>query len=92
MPLVLGVALLWLVFSTETYQFFAVRIDRSLQEAGRYGAQWVDQKVVVDGNLITPRKPDDLPAFCDAILGRLGDSKRLPAEVSGEHLRASHRA
>jgi protease I len=28
------------------------------------GATWVDEEVVVDGNLITSRKPDDLPAFC----------------------------
>jgi protease I len=27
------------------------------------GAKWVDQEVVVDGNLITSRKPQDLPAF-----------------------------
>jgi protease I len=27
------------------------------------GAQWVDQEVVIDGSLITSRKPDDLPAF-----------------------------
>ena len=27
------------------------------------GGQWVDREVVVDGNLITSRKPDDLPAF-----------------------------
>jgi protease I len=27
------------------------------------GAEWVDEEVVVDGNLITSRKPDDLPAF-----------------------------
>jgi protease I len=31
------------------------------------GADWVDEEVVVDGNLITSRKPDDLPAFVDAI-------------------------
>jgi protease I len=28
------------------------------------GARWVDQEVVVDGHLITSRRPDDLPAFC----------------------------
>ncbi len=28
------------------------------------GAQWVDQQVVLDGRLVTSRKPDDLPAFC----------------------------
>jgi deglycase len=32
------------------------------------GAKWQDAEVVVDGNLITSRKPDDLPAFCRAII------------------------
>jgi len=32
------------------------------------GAQWVDAEVVVDGNLVTSRKPDDLPAFNHAML------------------------
>jgi protease I len=27
------------------------------------GANWVDREVVVDGNLITSRQPDDIPAF-----------------------------
>ena len=27
------------------------------------GADWVDEEVVVDGNLVSSRKPDDLPAF-----------------------------
>jgi protease I len=36
------------------------------------GASWVDQECVVDGNLITARKPDDLPAFCAAIIKALG--------------------
>jgi protease I len=27
------------------------------------GAEWVDQEVVVDKNLVTSRKPDDIPAF-----------------------------
>jgi len=27
------------------------------------GAHWVDQEVVIDGNLVTSRKPDDIPAF-----------------------------
>ena len=27
------------------------------------GAQWVDQEVVVDNNLVSSRKPDDIPAF-----------------------------
>ena len=32
------------------------------------GAEWVDQEVVEDGNLITSRKPDDLDAFTKALL------------------------
>lgn len=35
------------------------------------GANWVDKKVVIDGNLITSRNPDDLPAFNQAILNAL---------------------
>jgi protease I len=28
------------------------------------GGKWVDEEVVVDGGLVSSRKPDDLPAFC----------------------------
>ena len=35
------------------------------------GATWVDEEVVVDGNLITSRKPDDLPAFTKTLLDAL---------------------
>jgi protease I len=35
------------------------------------GANWVDQEVAVDGNLITSRTPNDLPAFLKAILAFL---------------------
>jgi protease I len=37
------------------------------------GATYVDQKVVVDGNLISSRRPADLPAFCRAIIAGLKD-------------------
>jgi len=36
------------------------------------GAEWVDETVVTDGNLITSRKPDDLPAFSKTLLAALG--------------------
>lgn len=32
------------------------------------GAHWKDAEVVVDGHIITSRKPEDLPAFCRAII------------------------
>ena len=35
------------------------------------GAHYKDQEVVRDGNLITSRKPDDLPAFCREIIAAL---------------------
>lgn len=35
------------------------------------GAEWVDQEVVQDGNLITSRMPNDLPAFCRAIIAAM---------------------
>ena len=49
--------------------FFSIKDD--LVAAG---AKWVDEEVVVDGNLITSRKPDDLPAFCRAIVAALAKS------------------
>jgi protease I len=36
------------------------------------GAKWVDETVVTDGNLITSRKPDDLPAFNKTLLEAVG--------------------
>ena len=37
------------------------------------GGDWVDEEVVVDGNLITSRNPGDLPAFNKALLDALTD-------------------
>lgn len=31
-------------------------------------ASWLDQPVVIDANFITSRRPDDLPAFCEALV------------------------
>ncbi len=42
-----------------------VAIRKDLQNAG---AHWQDAEVVVDGRLVTSRKPDDLPAFMSAAL------------------------
>lgn len=40
------------------------------------GATWVDREVVVDGKLITSRRPDDLAAFTEAIEANLGAARR----------------
>ena len=39
------------------------------------GAEWVDQEAVADGNLITSRKPDDIPAFNRAMLKLFAGAK-----------------
>ena len=46
--------------------FMAIRHDMI-----NAGAEWVDAECVVDANVITARKPDDLPAFCRAIIDAL---------------------
>jgi len=62
----------WLLCSTDAYKgrkatcFMAIKDD--IKNAG---AEYVDAECVVDGNLITSRKPDDLPAFCAAVLDAL---------------------
>ena len=39
------------------------------------GANWVDKEVVVDGNFISSRKPDDIPAFSKAIIESLSKAQ-----------------
>src|SRR5690606_13048804 len=55
-----------LVAGREMTSWPSVRKD--LENAG---ARWRDAEVVVDGNLIASRKPEDLEAFCNAVLERL---------------------
>lgn len=58
----------WMLVSADVVRdkrvtsFFAIKDD--LIHAG---ATWVDEEVVQDGNIVTSRKPDDLPAFCRVI-------------------------
>jgi protease I len=36
------------------------------------GAEWIDEEVVVDGNLVSSRQPDDIPAFNREMLALFG--------------------
>ncbi|MHC4229838.1 MAG: type 1 glutamine amidotransferase domain-containing protein [Planctomycetota bacterium] len=62
----------WLLCSTDAYKgrkatcFMAIKDD--IKNAG---AEYIDAECVVDGSLITSRKPDDLPAFCTVVLDAL---------------------
>jgi protease I len=51
--------------------FFAIKDD-----CVNAGAQWVDREVCVDKNLVSARKPDDLPAFMREVLGLLAKAQR----------------
>ena len=59
----------WMLVSADVLRgktataFFAIKDDMV-----NAGAQWVDQEVAVDGNLVTSRQPGDLPAFLKAII------------------------
>jgi protease I len=50
------------------------------------GGEWVDEALVVDGNLITSRKPDDLPQFNSAVVEVLehGAAAAPPSDASAE--------
>jgi protease I len=62
----------WLLCSTNIFKgkkatcFMAIKDDII-----NAGAEYIDEECVIDGNLITARKPDDLPSFCKAILDKL---------------------
>jgi protease I len=70
----------WVLCSTQALKgkkatcFFAIKDD--VQNAG---ATYVDAEVVRDGNLITSRKPDDLPAFMKAIAEAVKESATAAA-------------
>jgi protease I len=39
------------------------------------GGEWVDEEVHVDNGLVTSRKPDDLPAFCDKLVEEICEGR-----------------
>jgi protease I len=47
------------------------------------GAEWVSEPAVIDGNLITSRKPDDIPAFNSALLEALAHGLSSAAAAVG---------
>jgi protease I len=47
------------------------------------GAEWVDKEAVVDGNLVSARKPDDIPAFNEAMIELFSGAKSHAAHASG---------
>jgi protease I len=48
------------------------------------GAKWVDQEVVYDGQLVTSRKPDDIPAFNREMISLFSQEPRAKAPTESE--------
>lgn len=57
-------------------------LQKDLRNAG---AQWIDEPVVIDGKLLTSRKPADLPEFDEALLRLLsGEAAQSSKPASGD--------
>lgn len=62
----------WLLISAKLVQGKRMTSYPSLtDDLKNAGANWVDEQVVVDGHLISSRKPDDIPAFSQALIKAL---------------------
>jgi protease I len=46
------------------------------------GGEWVDEEVVVDGALVTSRKPDDIPAFNREMISQFGKARRQSRQTA----------
>lgn len=65
----------WLLVEADVVEGRTVTSWPSLRtDLENAGADVVDREVVVDGNLITSRKPDDIPAFVDAFKKAVSES------------------
>ena len=67
----------WMLVEADVVRGRTVTSWPSLQtDLRNAGAKWVDQEVVRDGNLITSRKPDDIPAFNREMISMFGEVKQ----------------
>jgi protease I len=59
----------WMLVEADTVRGRTLTSWPSVQtDIRNAGGEWVDQEVVRDGNLVTSRKPDDIPRFDEAML------------------------
>jgi len=67
----------WLPISAGIVKGHTMTSWPSLQDDIRNaGGTWVDEQVVEDGNFITSRKPDDIPAFNRKLIAQLASHSR----------------
>lgn len=69
----------WLLINAELVKNKTVTSWPSIKiDLTNAGAKWVDQEVVRDGNLITSRSPDDVPAFNKAMIKLFAEVLKKP--------------
>jgi deglycase len=51
-------------------------------DLGNAGAQWVDQEVLVEKNIVTSRKPDDIPAFNREMINLFAQARGRPSHAA----------
>jgi protease I len=72
----------WMLCSTQALKgrkvtcFFAIKDD-----VINAGARYLDAEVIRDGNIITSRKPDDLPAFMQTLIQAVKEMKPMMADA-----------
>lgn len=70
----------WTLINAEAVEGKTMTSWPSLQaDLENAGAHWVDEAVVRDGRLVTSRKPDDLPAFCEKAIEMFAEAGRSSA-------------
>jgi len=74
----------WVLIEADVVRGRRMTSYRSLRsDLKNAGARWVDQEVVVDGNLVTSRWPDDLPAFEQAIIATVAGAENPQSKPHG---------
>ena len=59
----------WVLISAQVLKGRTITCVKAIKDdVINAGAKYVDMEVVRDGNLVTSRGPDDLPAFCAALV------------------------
>lgn len=75
----------WLLISAGLVNGRRITTWPTLQDDMRNaGAEWLDREVIHDRNLVSSRKPDDLPAFNQEILGTIAEGKPAKSMNAGQ--------
>ncbi len=56
------------------------------------GAHWSDQEVVVDQGLVTSRKPEDIPAFCEKFIEEIAEGVHDEVTAGEKFKETEHRS